>query len=47
LPAIATRDLQLAQLTNFAPTGTSASATRFTVPHAVQVASITSESYPG
>lgn len=39
-PEIATRDLQLAQFTNRAPTGTSASAIRLIVPHAVQVASI-------
>jgi hypothetical protein len=32
--------LQLLQDTNLAPTGTSASAMRFTVPHAAQVASI-------
>ena len=36
----ATRDLQLAQVTNFAPTATSASAMRLSVPHAAQVASI-------
>jgi hypothetical protein len=35
-----TRDLQLEHVTNFAPTGTSASAMRLTVPQAEQVASI-------
>ena len=34
------RDLQLEQVRNFAPAGRSPSATRFTVPHAEQVASI-------
>src|SRR5262249_55718213 len=36
----ATRDLQLVQVTNFAPIGTSASEMRFGVPHAAHVASI-------
>jgi hypothetical protein len=35
-----TRDLQLEQVRNRCPAGTSASAMRFTVPHAAQVASI-------
>ncbi len=40
LPGTATFDLQLVQATNLAPGGTWASAMRFTVPHAAQVASI-------
>jgi hypothetical protein len=37
---IATRDLQLAHVTNFVPGETSPSAMRFSVPHAAQVTSI-------